>query len=89
MTDDDMTGDSWDEEEEELKTPQMVGTGIARSLYRDPTLAEAIGLARIYSSCPISQNYHNPTRPTQLLVLFSDVNRSYMVLAFFRSHKVT
>ena len=51
MTDDDMTGDSWDEEEEELETPQMVGSAlakpigtiIARNLYRDPTLAEAIG----------------------------------------------
>ena len=51
MTDDDMTGDSWDEDEEELETPKMVGSAlakpigtiIARSLYRDPTLAEAIG----------------------------------------------
>ncbi len=43
MTDDDMTGDSWDEEEEELETPQMVGSAISRSLYRDPALAEAIG----------------------------------------------
>jgi hypothetical protein len=51
MTDDDMTGDSWDEDEEELETPQMVGSAlakpigtiIARSLYRDPALAEAIG----------------------------------------------
>jgi hypothetical protein len=43
VTDDDLTGDSWDEEEEGLEIPQMVGSGLSRGLYRDPALAEAIG----------------------------------------------
>jgi hypothetical protein len=44
MTDDDMTGDSWDEDEEELETPQMVKSGMNRGLHRDKALAEMIGL---------------------------------------------
>jgi hypothetical protein len=44
MTDDDMTGDTWAEEEEELATPQMVKSGMNRGLHRDKALAEMIGL---------------------------------------------
>jgi hypothetical protein len=46
MTDDDLTGDTWTEEvdDEPQIVPKMVGnSAIARSLYRDPALAEAIG----------------------------------------------
>jgi hypothetical protein len=44
MTNDDMTGDSWDEDEEELATPKMVNSGMSRGLHRDKALAEMIGL---------------------------------------------
>jgi hypothetical protein len=46
MTDDDLTGDTWAEEvdDDEPLVPKMVAnSAIARSLYRDPALAEAIG----------------------------------------------